>query len=94
MKKKDSKQCPSPDKRSRLVPLMVIIFSGFSFYLGGIYYSELNRIIMKDERSKVLSSEETTVASLHVKSVVFPECSIDYQDYTPCTDPKVSFTSC
>jgi len=24
-----------------------------------------------------------------MKFVSFPECSLDYQDYTPCTDPKV-----
>ncbi|CAL9156692.1 unnamed protein product [Musa hybrid cultivar] len=90
MKKKDSKPGAYHDKRCRVVPmtLMVIALCGFSFYLGGIYYSEKNRIIKKDARPAVQSSKETAVASLQIKAVEFPDCSTDYQDFTPCTDPK------
>ncbi|KAG6504023.1 probable methyltransferase PMT21 isoform X1 [Zingiber officinale] len=87
MKKKDSKP---GDKRYRLLPttILVLILCGFSFYLGGIYRSEKNIIVKTDARPSAQSRKETGLAPLQVKSIEFPECSIDYQDYTPCTDPK------
>ncbi|WOK99057.1 putative methyltransferase PMT21 [Canna indica] len=90
MKRKDSKPGVHPDRRYRAVPmtLMVLVLCGFSFYLGGIYQSEKNMIIKKDTRAPVPSRKETALAPLQLKFVDFPECGIDYQDYTPCTDPK------
>ncbi|XP_074574953.1 putative methyltransferase PMT21 [Curcuma longa] len=87
MKKKD----PKPgDKRYRLVPttILVLILCGFSFYLGGFYRSENNIIVKTDARPSAQSRKETGLTPLQVKSIDFPVCSIDYQDYTPCTDPK------
>lgn len=95
MKKKDFKPGVNADRRYRSVPLtvIVIILCGVSFYLGGIYHSEKNTIIKKNARSPVQSVKEIALAPLQIKSVEFPECSIDHQDYTPCTDPKVILAS-
>nr|CAD1845102.1 unnamed protein product [Ananas comosus var. bracteatus] len=89
MRNKDSKSGIYPNKRSRVVPmsLMFMVLCGFSFYLGGIYCSEKNRFFNKDAVPLIRPLKETTVVPLKIKPVVFPECSSDYQDYTPCTDP-------
>ncbi|KAJ8513517.1 hypothetical protein OPV22_003951 [Ensete ventricosum] len=61
----------------------------FSSALSFLNQNEEERqIIKKDARPAVQSSKETAVASLQIKAVEFPECGTDYQDYTPCTDPK------
>ena len=95
MKHKDAKPASQPDKSSRVVPMgiMFVVLCGFSFYLGGIFCSQKERFITTDV-SKVADSPKKTIAGsapIQIKSVAFPECSIDYQDYTPCTDPKVFF---
>lgn len=69
--------------------IMFIVLCGFSFYLGRIFCSEKDRFEAADVTKAVESSRETVVSPLQTKSIAFPECSIDYQDYTPCTDPKV-----
>lgn len=72
---------------------MFIVLCGFSFYLGGIYCPKKNLLSTKvtvDAPAQLAESrKETTVAPLQIKPIAFPECGIDYQDYTPCTDPKV-----
>ncbi|KAJ3681611.1 hypothetical protein LUZ60_014184 [Juncus effusus] len=92
MKGKDSKPGFKPDKGSKkFIPmtLMFIVLCGFSFYLGGIYCSEKNRFFHKDNTPLIQSRKEiTAIAPLQLKSVNFPECGIEMQDYTPCTDPK------
>lgn len=65
------------------------VLCGFSFYLGGIFCSEKDKIVTIKARKTATSSKESAEAPLQVKSISFPECSIDYQDYTPCTDPRV-----
>lgn len=94
MKYKDGKPSSQQDKSSRVVPMtiMFVVLCGFSFYLGGIFCSERNRFNAsdaKDVAKAVQSSNEKGAASLQMKSVSFAECSSDYQDYTPCTDPRV-----
>lgn len=94
MKYKDGKPVSQQDKSSRVVPMtiMFIVLCGFSFYLGGIFCSEKNRFDAgdaKDVARAVQSSNELGAGSLQMRSVNFPECSKDYQDYTPCTDPRV-----
>ncbi|KAH7659009.1 Sterol 24-C-methyltransferase protein [Dioscorea alata] len=90
MKSKDMKPGSNPDKSSRMVPmsLMFVVLCGFSFYLGGIYCSEKNRFFKKEVEPKVESRREVAVPSSQMKPIAFPECGSDYQDYTPCTDPK------
>ncbi|GAY66126.1 hypothetical protein CUMW_246260 [Citrus unshiu] len=91
MKHKDKKPIsPNGDKSPRIVPLTVLFVAlrGFSFYLGGIFCSEKNRVEIRDVQKAVPSPKDPAVAPLHIKSVNFPECSSNYQDYTPCTDPK------
>ncbi|KAI4314560.1 hypothetical protein L6164_027455 [Bauhinia variegata] len=90
MKGKDGKPYNHPDKNSRIVTLSILFFvlCGFSFYLGGIFCSNKNEIITNNIQKSVQSSKDSAVGPLHSKSVNFPECSIDYQDYTPCTDPR------
>ncbi|KAJ6426880.1 hypothetical protein OIU84_022466 [Salix udensis] len=90
MKHKDGKPVFHPDKKSRAVPMaiMFVVLCGFSFYLGGIYCTEKDKIGAKDVAKVVSSSKESSTAPLQIKPTAFPECSSDYQDYTPCTDPK------
>ncbi|KAB5573793.1 hypothetical protein DKX38_000987 [Salix brachista] len=90
MKHKDGKPVSHPDKKSRAVPMaiMFVVLCGFSFYLGGIYCTEKDKIEAKDVAKVVSSSKESSTAPLQIKPTAFPECSSDYQDYTPCTDPK------
>ncbi|KAJ6703845.1 METHYLTRANSFERASE PMT21-RELATED [Salix viminalis] len=62
-----------PDKNSRVpMAMMFVVLCGLSFYLGGIFCSEKDKI------------ETTDVAEV----VSSPRESSDYQDYTPCTDPR------
>lgn len=91
MKHKDGKPNSLSDKNSKIVPLTIlfVVLCGFSFYLGGIFCSEKNRFEVRDVTKAVPSPKESAVAPLQIKSVTFPECSSDYQDYTPCTDPRV-----
>lgn len=93
---KNGKQSSQPEKgSSRILSLTVlfIAFCGFSFYLGGIFCSERHKIEAKDVTSTttkaVASPKEPTVSPIQIKSVSFPECGSEFQDYTPCTDPKV-----
>ncbi|RWR87260.1 putative methyltransferase PMT20 [Cinnamomum micranthum f. kanehirae] len=90
MKNKDLKSAACHDKSSRIVPLTLvfIVLCGFSFYLGGIFCSEKNNLLIKSTNGAVHSKTEATPVSFQAKPVVFPECNSDYQDYTPCTDPK------
>lgn len=91
MKSKEGKPGAYPDKSSRAVPmtLMFIVLCGFSFYLGGIFFSEKNKFTTKIAVQSAQSRKDTAVSPLQIKPLTFPECGIDYQDYTPCTDPKV-----
>lgn len=93
MKYKDEKPATHPDKRSRVVPtaIVLILLCGFSFYLGGIFCSEKDVHSSKDVSKFVESLSETNSGSglIQVKQISFPQCGADYQDYTPCTDPKV-----
>ncbi|XP_075508470.1 putative methyltransferase PMT20 [Primulina tabacum] len=86
MKDKDGKPSSHPSKNSRAIPMsiMFIALCGFSFYLGGIFCSEKDRYVAKD----ISKSVETTGGSLQIKAAIFPECGPEFQDYTPCTDPK------
>jgi len=89
MKYKDEKY-EKAEKGSRVLPktVLLIVLCGLSFYLGGLYCGK-NKI----EVSDVAKAESTSLDvddSLQVKSVSFSECSSDYQDYTPCTDPRVN----
>ncbi|KAK4435556.1 putative methyltransferase PMT20 [Sesamum alatum] len=90
MKHKEGKPAVHPDKQSRKVPMaiMFVVLCGFSFYLGGIFCSEKGKYATQEVSKKVESPKETAAGSLQIKSVTFPECSPDFQDYTPCTDPK------
>lgn len=94
MKNKDTKSSAYHDTSSRIIPMtiMLIVLCGFSFYLGGIYFSEKNRFFKQDVAPAILH-KQSVVAPLRIESVEFPECSSDYQDYTPCTDPKVFLIS-
>lgn len=91
MKNKDGKPTSYPDKGSRTVPMaiMFVVLCGFSFYLGGIFCSEKDRYVAKDITKAVETAKQTAAGPLKIKAVTFPECGIDYQDYTPCTDPRV-----
>lgn len=94
MKHKDGKPGYQQDKGSRVVPMtiMFIVLCGFSFYLGGIFCSEKHRfenLVAKDVAKTVQSPTNSEATSLQIKSVNFQQCSSEYQDYTPCTDPRV-----
>ncbi|KAL8141729.1 hypothetical protein V2J09_014761 [Rumex salicifolius] len=88
MKHKHGKAHAQPDKGSRIISICLILAAlcGFSFYLGGIFCSQKDHD--KDSSITATESKDSLVAPLMIKAVSFPECSLDYQDYTPCTDPK------
>ncbi|KAG6475088.1 probable methyltransferase PMT20 isoform X1 [Zingiber officinale] len=90
MKNKDLKPGVNPDKNYRIaqITLTFLFLCGFSFYLGSIFCSEKNRYFKRDATPVIQSHHDTRVAPLKIKNVEFAECSLDYQDYTPCTDPK------
>ncbi|KAL9258734.1 putative methyltransferase PMT21 [Drosera capensis] len=97
MKHKDSDGKPinPPDGGSKLFTrsLLLLVLCGISFYLGGLVFCpEKNYLAAKDvaktEAKEVESKENSAVVPLQIRSVSFPKCSIDYQDYTPCTDPR------
>lgn len=91
MKHKDGKPFPQGDKSSRLVPMsiMFLVLCGSSFYLGGIFCSEKSWFGTNNVARDVQSPKGSVVTPLQIKHIAFPECSSDYQDYTPCTDPRV-----
>ncbi|XP_062073355.1 probable methyltransferase PMT21 [Humulus lupulus] len=94
MKHKDGKPVYQQDRSSRVVPMsiMFVVLCGFSFYLGGIFCSEKHRFYTNEAKDVVKvfqsSSNSAAASSLQIKSVSFSQCSGEYQDYTPCTDPK------
>lgn len=92
MKHNDGKVVHQIDRSSRVVPMtfMCIVLCGFSFYLGGIFCSEKNMYEVDNITGVVESTKETISGPPNVKFTDFPECDIAYQDYTPCTDPKVT----
>lgn len=92
MKHKDGKLINPPNKhRSLTAAITIIVLCGFSFYLGGIFKSgnSDNGVSVINNIQKTLESPKESSGSLQIRSFNFPECSNDYQDYTPCTDPKV-----
>lgn len=95
MKMKDGRSIHHPDKGVKIVPLsfIIILLCGISFYLGGVFIPIKNTIDAKDITDVITKTDYKTksvVAPLKMKSISFPECGIDYQDYTPCTDPRVN----
>ncbi|XP_027079710.1 probable methyltransferase PMT20 [Coffea arabica] len=87
-REKDGKPSSHPDKSSRTVPMaiMFIVLCGFSFYLGGIFCSEKDRYETVEDA--IESTKSIAAGPLQINDVSFPECGLDYQDYTPCTDPR------
>lgn len=73
--------------------VLLVALCGISFYLGGVFYSEKEKDgYATNDVSKEAESFEGTAGggSLQTEDTsLFPECSPDFQDYTPCTDPKV-----
>ncbi|XP_054791908.1 probable methyltransferase PMT21 [Prosopis cineraria] len=91
MKHKDGKPINLPDKKSKVVPTAILlVLCGLSFYLGGFYCSNKDSIITNNIQKAMMmsSAKESSVAPLQIKPIIFPECNIDHQDYTPCTDPR------
>ncbi|KAL9263300.1 putative methyltransferase PMT21 [Drosera capensis] len=97
MKYKDSDGKPlhPPDRASKLVKrlLLLIVSCGICFFLGGVIHCPGKNFlaakdVMKTITNDVESTEDSFDELLQVGPVLFPECSIDYQDYTPCTDPR------
>lgn len=74
MKYIDGKLGSQPDTMSRVVPMAIIfvVFCGFSFYLGGLYCSERNKIEVKDVAKEVSSPKESVVAPLHQEIGISP----------------------
>ncbi|KAK4788039.1 hypothetical protein SAY86_019358 [Trapa natans] len=93
MKHKDGKPGNQQDKDVRVLPLTItlIVLCGLSFYLGGIFCSEKNELVgkLKAVAKAVPPPKEPTVSPLQIKPISFSECRVEYQDYTPCTDPRV-----
>ncbi|KAL5099849.1 hypothetical protein RYX36_004176 [Vicia faba] len=90
MKHKDGKPINQPNKnRSLSAAITVIVLCGLSFYLGGIFKSaDGDGVGVISAIQKSLDSSSQSSGTLQIKPINFPECGNDYQDYTPCTDPK------
>ena len=90
---KNGKQPEKGSSRIFSLTVLFIALCGFSFYLGGMFCSERDKIEAKDVTSTttkaVASPKEPTVSALQIKSVSFPECGSYLHDYIPCIDPKV-----
>ncbi|CAH9086229.1 unnamed protein product [Cuscuta epithymum] len=85
MKYKDGK--PIHKQNSRKVPmaLLLVVLCGVSFYLGGVFYSD-NGSYSSTSNNHV--SKEVVPLKGNADTTLIPECSPDFQDYTPCTDPR------
>ncbi|XP_047971559.1 probable methyltransferase PMT20 [Salvia hispanica] len=94
MKHKDGKPILQHDKNSTKVPMaiMFVVLCGFSFYLGGIFCSEKEKFATNEVAKAVENPKEKAAipaaGALQIKAVKFDECPADFQDYTPCTDPR------
>lgn len=91
MKHKDGKPLYKPDSRKVPMAVILVVLCGISFYLGGVFYSGKQSLLNNnhnDVSNEVESLEVTAGGSLQNADTSFPECSLDFQDYTPCTDPK------
>ncbi|WJX56188.1 putative methyltransferase PMT21 [Trifolium repens] len=90
MKHKDGKPINQPNKnRSLTAAITIILLCGLSFYLGGVFKSgNSGGVDVINTIQKTLDSPKQSSGSFQIRPVNFPECSSDYQDYTPCTDPK------
>jgi hypothetical protein len=84
------------ERKIRLLPLVLVVavLCGLSFYLGNIFDSEKTKLSSEvinkeadDEVTSSLSKSDCLQPALKVEP--FPECSINLQDNTPCSDPKV-----
>lgn len=87
MKERDGKAIFGSEKMLKIVPpaLMVLSFCALSFYLGGIFCSNKDRVLMQSEFSG--SDVKLTSCQSQVKPDNFKECNISFQDLTPCMDP-------
>ncbi|PKA45973.1 putative methyltransferase PMT21 [Apostasia shenzhenica] len=90
MKNKDAKPGKVTDKMSKAIPMFLtaIVLCGFSFYLGGIFCYEKNRFFSMVSIPTTVARKETTATPLQIGPVTFADCGANYQDYTPCTDPR------
>ena len=90
MNNQDGKLVTQPDK-SRIVPMAIIfvVLCGSSFYMGIIFCSEKDRFLSIYSEKSIESHKESSIIPLQIKYISYPECSIDFQDYTPCTNPRV-----
>ncbi|KAI4303463.1 hypothetical protein MLD38_039087 [Melastoma candidum] len=89
---KDAKPNKEPDQTSRILSLSLLLIAGcgFSFYLGILFCSNDKDQYATEhltDIAKAITSLTTTTGET-ASSLDFPECSADYQDYTPCTDPR------
>ncbi|GFP79346.1 probable methyltransferase pmt20 [Phtheirospermum japonicum] len=80
----------NPEKNSRSLPatIMIVVLCGFSFYVGTIFCSVKNNYLTPDITKVFGASKETITGPPQAEPVSFPECGPNFQDYTPCTDPK------
>ncbi|KQJ96217.1 probable methyltransferase PMT21 [Brachypodium distachyon] len=83
--------------------LMVLLLCGFSFYLGSIYSSTGRTFTLFDSTTTTIVSTTSKQSSgggggaIAIAAIggskeeveeEFGECPAEFQDYTPCTDPK------
>ncbi|OIV92951.1 hypothetical protein TanjilG_20613 [Lupinus angustifolius] len=91
MKHKDGKPINLPNKNRKVIlAITVIVLCGLSFYLGGMQCNTKNDGVLTNtnDNDNDIDLPKQNLGSLQVRPINFPECSIDLQDYTPCTDPK------
>lgn len=77
----------SPEKKSKLLPPALILLSlcAISFYLGGIFCSTKDELLLQSGSDG--ADLKVSGCQLQRKITNFNECSIAFQDLTPCMDP-------
>lgn len=87
MRHKEGKLGSLPERGQRNVPIaiLLLVFCSLSFYLGKIFCNQNSRF-----EAVEVTDVSREGSALKMKFISFPECSIEYQDYTPCTDPRVT----
>lgn len=95
MNQKDGRSNSQPEKSFRAVPLamLFLLLCSLSFYLGGMFCSEKGRFVTQDITKVIATIKGTSTSPLQIQPVNFTECDLEFHDFTPCTDPKVTFNS-
>lgn len=94
MKDRDGGRVPDRPWRSICIPVLVVVFCLLSFYMGVIYSTERDNVLKLFDSPNLSVGVGCTQSSgpqgaSVSENFTFSSCDPSFQDYTPCTDPKV-----